>query len=297
MIVNFVLIMFIVLVVAGVCFLSKFHSQRQRRQQQTSDLMNATNRFKLIYQPVSPQLPTEMLFYCINLSFRPEKFARVQNMFSKQGLELRLFEAIHGQNLRLDLFDDRFLNKWYKQFLQKNKNQRGHLGCTFSHLGLLQLIVDCDLGQTCIVEDDILIESNFKSQLEDVVQRMNNVDPNWDILHLGFSCNYQDYVRCHENDNIELQAQKIAKLGYAIGLFGYVVNGARGARNILNNVFPISWHIDHFLSNLNQQHRINMYGAIPNIVFHPGTTKISSFNEIYVQSLAGYKSDSNGVSF
>lgn len=232
-------------------------------------------------------------FKCINLPFRRKKFERMHTMLQKQGIKLDVFDAIDGKHLLVQRYQDKFLTKKYKKHFETSPKQLGHLGATFSHLGILQLIIDDQLGRTVVFEDDCIVKNGFNQDLRDCIQRMDLVNPDWDMLQLGFSCGYDSYSKCHQNDDVPIQAGKIIKLGYAIGLFGYVVNGEKGARNMLNNMFPIDWHVDHHYQTLNTKGKVNLYGTIPNIVFHPGKIEISSFDEVYNTNYTSYVSDTN----
>jgi GR25 family glycosyltransferase involved in LPS biosynthesis len=237
---------------------------------------------------------TEGLQYrCISLPFRRHKFERMKKMLNKEDIDLKVFDGISGRELHVERYHSDFITSGYKKHLQNNPKQKGHLGATFSHVGVLQLISDDKLGRTVVFEDDCIIKDGFRKELLDCIQRIDVVEPNWDILQLGFSCSYESYHKCRQNDNIEIQSGKIIKLGYAIGLFGYVVNGERSAQKLLKNMFPISWHIDHHWQNLNAKNKIKLYATIPNLVFHPGKVEISSFNQTYVNKFGSYISDTN----
>lgn len=218
----------------------------------------------------------------------------MKTMFNAENIKLEIFDGIVGKDLHVDRYHSGFLTSNYRRHFEHNPKQKGHLGATFSHLSVLQSIIDDQLGRTVVVEDDCVLAKGFHEQVQDRIRQVEMVDPDWDILQLGFSCSYDSYSKCHQNDQVQIQAGNIIKLGYAIGLFGYVVNGEKGAQNILQNIFPISWHIDHHLQDLNTKGRIKLFGTIPNIVFHPGKVEISSFNETYNTPFRDYRSDTNG---
>lgn len=242
---------------------------------------------------VYPNRKRYIEYYCINLPFRRGKYEHMKKMLLKESIQLNFFNGINGKELSVESYHSDFLTPTYKLYLQTNPKQKGHLGATFSHLSMLQLIVDERLGQTVVFEDDCVIHKGFSNELFDCLERMELVDPDWDILQLGFSCSYDSYYKCHQNDDVTIRAGKIIRLGYAIGLFGYVINGEKGATNLLKHMFPVSWHIDHHIQNLNNKGKIKAYATIPNIVFHPGKTEISSFNEVYQTSYKSYLSDTN----
>jgi GR25 family glycosyltransferase involved in LPS biosynthesis len=234
----------------------------------------------------------ELETYCITLPYRQNKLKRVQDVFSKQGIDVKEYSAVVGKDLYFERFNSDILTSRYKKHFMNTEKQRGHLGASFSHTGMWQLISDNNLGRTLILEDDVLIEDDFQEQLKERLESMNKIDPEWDILLLGFSCSYDSYKKCHMNDNIPLVGN-IARVHKFMGLWCYVVNGKNAADNILNNCFSFSWHIDHWLTSLQEKGFIKIYGSIPSIGFHPGTFKISSWDYSVSKRANKYVSDTN----
>ena len=232
-------------------------------------------------------------YLCINLPTRRHKYARMKRDLAAQNIDVAVFDGTNGRELNVALYGLDLLTSSYKKHLQENPKQMGHLGATFSHVGVLQKISDERWGRTVVFEDDCVVHEHFDRDLQHCLEKLDALNTEWDILQLGFSCSYDSYTKCHLNDGVEIQSGCLVKLGYAIGLFGYVVNGVKAAQNILKHVFPISWHIDHFYQQLNQSNKIQLYATIPNLVFHPGKLEISSFNETYDTPVGRYVSDTN----
>ena len=61
-------------------------------------------------------------------------------------------------------------------------------------------------------------------------------------------------------------------------------------KKILDNIFPIWWHIDTMMSFLIQKGKLNPYSIVPNIVFHPGKFSISSIDYTTDTPYVTYKS-------
>lgn len=241
--------------------------------------------------PLNTQIPID--YICVNLPHRRNKLEAIRNVFQTYGVEIQAFDAVDGRNLNMDLYNTSTLTASYSKRIKSNPEQKGHLGAAFSHLGVLQLIIDHQKNRTLVVEDDCVLGNDFITRLQEALVRMDLTDPTWDILQLGYSCSYDDCRLCHRNDEISVQEGGIVKIGYSIGLFGYVVNGVKAAENIMNHVFPIDQHIDHHYQQMNLDGQIRMYGVIPNILFHPGKMVISSYGEVYSTNSQWYFSDTN----
>lgn len=235
----------------------------------------------------------DIVYFCINLSHREDKFDRMKLEFQTKnnGEFLNFFQAIDHKMIDL-ILNNEVLHPSYKLFLTQNPKQMGHLGASFSHLSVLQKIIDFDSGITVILEDDVFLVEDFGSHVSNMVKKLSDKDLNWDILYLGYSCSYDDNQLCHLNDKYSID-DGIVEIGYSIGLYGYVVNGSESSKKILNNIYPLKQHIDHQFMILNKNNIINCYGCVPNIVFHPGKQEISSFGITSRHSSRNYISDTN----
>ena len=91
------------------------------------------------------------------------------------------------------------------------------------------------------------------------------------------SCSYNHDDRCKHNDSIIEISENIYDIKYVYGTYGYLIS-LNAAKKIMSNIYPIWWHLDTLLSNLNIQNKLKIYSVIPNIVFHPGDFSISSKN-------------------
>lgn len=231
---------------------------------------------------------------CISLPYRREKFERVRAMMAKQNIQVQHFLGVIGRHLKPKDYGNPILSPMFRNHLIKTQKHLGHLGATFSHLGVWRDISDARTKDAWLVlEDDVIVDPDFRTQLADRLARVAQVDPDWDVLLLGFSCDYGSYDKCHMNDGIPRQLESIVKVEYFMGLWAYVVNGSSSADKILDSVFPNNWCIDHHLCGLVKNKKINLYGSIPTIGFHPGSVGISSWNYTAVKAYGQYFSDTN----
>ena len=221
-------------------------------------------------------------YICISLPYRNKKFNFKKYPF------VELFSATKGKSLRVDTIPNGMLTTSYKTHLLNTPNQMGHLGCTFSHVNAWKSVQE----QTIILEDDVILDKDFSTLIHKKIDSVSNLDSNWDILLLGFSCSYDSYKKCHENDNGKI-VDGIVPVKIWMGLWGYVINGKKSARKILDHIYPLRWHIDHHLANLIQSNKIKVYGCIPNIAYHPGRTKVDSWDYEHFESFNNYISDTN----
>jgi GR25 family glycosyltransferase involved in LPS biosynthesis len=240
---------------------------------------------------IQPRTTSNIDYFCISLNYRQKKYETVRNTLARQNIDVVKFAGIEGKKLPFETFDRGMMTPSYKNHFLKTPKQKGHLGATFSHAGVWQDIIDNKRERTVIFEDDVLVDPDFSEQLQDRLQRMDLVNPDWDILLLGFSCSYDSYGKCHKNDNIPIQQDKIVEVKIWMGLWAYVVNGHAAASRIMKNIFPLKWHIDHHLANLIEKKQIKVYGSIPSIGMHPGSVAIDSWKYTVARAYHGYVSD------
>lgn len=232
----------------------------------------------------------DIRYVSIVLEDRNKKFDYFQKMsdkFKKMDIKLEKFSAIDMRS-----FDTRILSciPNLNNFIDNNKGKIGEnfytlyqdemfqrrnlgsLGVTFSHSYLYRKMIEKNIKNMIIFEEDAIINNNFKVKLNEVIK---NLPSDWDIVFLGMSCDYNHDKRCHKNDKMVEVGKDIYTIGYIYGLYGYLIN-TKGAKKILDNLYPIWWHLDTLLSHFIQSNIIKAYAVVPNIVFHPGKFKISS---------------------
>lgn len=170
----------------------------------------------------------------------------------------------------------------YAAHFARNPDRTGHLGAALAHVGVWKTVRD----RTVVLEDDVLTEWGFRWTLRRRLEEMDRRDPLWDVLLLGFSCGYEHYDACHENDACALR-NGVTDVKVWAGMWAYVVNGRRSARRMLAGFFPMTWHLEYNLQRLG----LRVYGCVPNIVFHPGSFSADSWYYSFDKPCRGYVSD------
>lgn len=115
--------------------------------------------------------------YVINLERSRERWQALQRHADQLGLGLRRVEAVDGRQLsvqQLKNFDEAAFRRQHGK-----APLPGEVGCYFSHLKALQLIVDSDEEYAVIIEDDVLFTDDFSI----VIEELKNIQ-GWDIIKL-----------------------------------------------------------------------------------------------------------------
>jgi GR25 family glycosyltransferase involved in LPS biosynthesis len=236
-------------------------------------------------------------FVAIGLPHRKEThFNRLQRDLDQQGFSVQFFQGLNGKMLNLD---DYAMTARYRNFFDSNNEDRtkgrttldyrGHLGCTLSHLTVIENI----RNMTVILEDDADIVGDFRLKLQQTIVDVTRHDPHWEILILGCSAKYKDHPNHKLNDVEPIYKGGIVKLHFWIGLWGYVVRNQQVAEKILHYFNPLDWHIDITIAEQVTRGNLKAYGRIPPIVNHPGLLRISSWDTYQLGDVSKIKSDTN----
>ncbi len=237
-------------------------------------------------------------FVCISLEKRVEThFKALQQKLAPYHIELTHFPAIDGKKLNLEDFP---MTPYYREHFLSNQRDfeqgktktfyRGHLGCAVSHLQVIKNMKH----MTVIFEDDANPQPNFRRDLQTALASVSQLDPEWEILLLGFSANYDDYHFSKLNDREPIYEGNIVRVVNWIGGWSYVVRNQTVAQKILNFFQPMRWHYDLVLAEESRNNNLRVYGTMPTISNHVGHMRISSWNFTQVgQDIHLLKSDTN----
>lgn len=179
--------------------------------------------------------------YFINLDHRPDRKNHFLEQIKKSkycAKSTSRYRAVDGKNIDIDSIPSHIITNYGKKQVLSNKvNTLGYdltaggLGCALSHFNLYKECIDKNYNSILIFEDDINIDTNFDTILEQVC----NLDFNtFDLLYLGY----------HHDPNTSSHPSGLRKVVNNIyGTFGYIITN-RGANFLVNKIFPLSIQID-----------------------------------------------------
>jgi glycosyl transferase, family 25 len=232
----------------------------------------------------------EIKVVIITLNEREKAFNLIKHSLKKLNIKFNKFNAIDTRGLdtrilnllpNIDQFisnndNKQFGNDYYTKYKDEllARNKLGSLGCSLSHMYIYKEIMEKNIPYTIILEEDAVIQDNFIKELN---KSLKFLPKDWDILFLGFSCEYKHDERCHKNDNHNKYNGNIYNISYVYGTYGYLIN-KNGVEKIYKNIFPLWWHLDTMLSYLIQLGKLKAYALVPNIIFHPGKFGVDSMN-------------------
>lgn len=105
--------------------------------------------------------------YVINLDKREDRWEHVQSELGKYDIEAERVSAVNG----------------FKHPKRKEVNVNpGALGCSLSHIGVLEDAKENRYDSILVFEDDIVFERNFDRRFEDYYSQLPD---DWKMLYLG----------------------------------------------------------------------------------------------------------------
>ena len=171
--------------------------------------------------------------FIINLEHETQKRERVEEQLRRENMTYEVVRAVDGQNGRLEEYTFSVHPQWSDPFTHKNMT-KGEIGCALSHYGLWKRIVDDKLPYTLILEDDVILETDF---INTVTSRLHNV-PEYDMLYLG---------RRRMNLDEEEIVPGIVQATYSYGTHAYVLSYQGAYKLIHGNYMEHLIPVDEYL--------------------------------------------------
>ena len=198
----------------------------------------------------------------------------------REGIHVQFFQGVNGKTVDINRIQ---MSARYRRFFDMRiadhngsvRDYRGHLGCTLSHLAVLKSITS---PLTVVLEDDVCPSENISPKITELIKAATRVEKDWELLLLGFSCDYKDHHFNRLNDVEPVYEGGVVRLHHWIGQWAYVVRDPTTAQRLFALLNPIPWHIDLALANLARTGRVMVLGAVPPLVNHPGHLRLSSFD-------------------
>lgn len=148
--------------------------------------------------------------YCINLERSVERRAKMEIEFKKADIEVEIFKACDAKAI----------------------GRTGTYGCNQTHLWIYQDILEKGYKNALIFEDDVILNSEFKKQIEELEEPSE-----WDLLYFSRIAPI-----------VLDKPSKSFTLGKCLSTAAYIVSA--GAANKLAHFSPddLNYEIDNFLT-------------------------------------------------
>lgn len=196
--------------------------------------------------------------YVINLDKSIERMNKIKKLFNEYDIKFKRISAVYGKDLN-------------KKQIKENTTSLcnffcsyGIIGCAMSHLKIWKQLIDDKLVDYYIImEDDAIIDDNFKTTISSIQDLIDEKKISFDLLSLycygPFNCK-------HHKNIITIKNYKIGKPFFPTSTASYIISKP-GAKKLISKIYnKIAHHIDlqiAFHSTLND---IEYYSLQPNLV-------------------------------
>lgn len=197
--------------------------------------------------------------YLINLDRATERLKLMELEFNKCNLSYERIPAVDAKKLTDNLYT--INNKYDRNFVP------GEIGCYLSHVNTLEQFLKSPYQFAVILEDDAILDSNFKPIIENVIQQYNShtTYQQWDVLKL--SNGKRRHIKINNVDNKYI----IGACGTSIPITTIAAIWTREAaekfldKTIINNKPVVRRPIDCELQHP-WEYNLKIYNLLPSIV-------------------------------
>lgn len=217
---------------------------------------------------------SELSVFCITLDQSKPRFQSTMASLKNFGFDnINVLPGVNGKEMTYKeikpLLDYRSWNEFINgRYVHEGLSSKGSIGCYLSHVNAWKKCVE--LNQNIIVcEDDCVMEKSMSD-----LQKAYN-----DAVNLNF-----DILLCHHMTLSGVNSKRtdittnICQIDKTISLMFYIITPG-GAKLLLEHVFPIQVHIDHY---------VNLFA-----LYYPSFKKyytIENFPREYGNSVIGHNS-------
>jgi glycosyl transferase family 25 len=216
-------------------------------------------------------------YYVISMKNKQDRIDNINEQQSKiPKLKLQVVDAVNGNAMSdqefKQLYDNGVLAKDRYEYAIETKHGKGEVGCYLSHIKIYNMVKNSSSKYSVVFEDDFEITIDFENQLNDILDKVENVD--FDFIFLGNSSGNKDDSSIHLKDNIYYFNKK----NWLSGTYGYLINNSK-INNIIENTKYMDRPIDHRIPDLCKDNVFKILVIHPVIVEHkpPNGTTLEGF--------------------
>ena len=206
--------------------------------------------------------------FCINLAKRKDRKDLLQPKLKKLGISVEWFRGYDGSLL--------------SQFVDENVpvlRTPGYIGCLLSHLEVMKIALDRGYDKILILEDDIAIHKNIRTEFDIVINQMESDSVDWDILYIGHASFSEPYTLGFDDGNWtsinnHSYNRKYTKTINSWACHGYALN--RKAMEEILDYYDKNgyvYELDRVLAGVYQgSDKLKIYSTYPQLVVQNDTT-------------------------
>ena len=189
-----------------------------------------------------------MQIYLINLDKDKDRLAIIDLQLKKLGINYERFSAIYAKDISKEELN-KYVNRFRWWCCMGRKILPGEVGCALSHYSIYRTIINKGINYACILEDDIIINENFKERICKIEKWIDINKPQVILLS-----NYTNEI-----EDIE----EIRKVNSGLCTDAYIIT-KKAAKALLKENYPICVPCDHW-GRWFKNKSIDLYMALPHV--------------------------------
>ncbi len=204
---------------------------------------------------VQPAHNKALLCTIITLDPQAETAANLHRDVKQQGLACQWFTGVDGRNAMPDLQGREFYN--LDRVLTRHGQALTHseIGCYLSHYRAVKLAYEEGYQHVCILEDDVVIEDNFASVLDELIAEDLEL-----VRLMALKLRRRKVVKTLAGDTLLTRPER-----GVLGAQAYLFNRS-GMRKFLDHAWNIYEAIDHVLDHF-FLFDVEQYAVEPHIAY------------------------------
>ena len=219
-----------------------------------------------------------MKIYVVNLDKNLERMTSIESQLRSFGLQFERFPAVYGKTLSAE--ERRNCYRPFRALCNLGVVMTdGEIGCALSHVGIYRKIVDENTPVCLVLEDDVLLASDFPHVVEKAADFMDSSRPQVVILS-----SWGDHGTHEEG---------IQRVDSASCTDGYLVTNA-AADLLLTQNFPVITVADRW-SRWTHRCGLELYRAFPTTVRQDNNRFGTDVDSWELSAVAGGKTKRRGV--
>jgi GR25 family glycosyltransferase involved in LPS biosynthesis len=200
----------------------------------------------------------DMPCYCITLARRPDRWNRFAAQQEVAQLP-KLKKAIGVDGKTIDIVNDKRINPFTKRNILYNRRRSheevdsiGAIGCALSHYNVWKDFLQTDAPYAIYFEDDAVLPQGFIAEMNLVLEN----DPmlkngNFDVLTFSRVKKFKGLTP----NKLQFAEVKSFALAHAL------IISRRAAEQFCEDAFPVSHHIDFYMSIECMLHKLKIVGS------------------------------------
>jgi glycosyl transferase family 25 len=208
----------------------------------------------------------------VNLARSADRRKVITDRLNALGIKFVLMEATDGQNLspeQIVQYSSRAAFATIGREMHPNE-----IGCILSHIRIWQDMIRRDDDRVLVIEDDMLIDSDFPS----LIETLDWIPADASVVNLSW-----DMANPIEAKEITSK-RSICRFDKEVMRTGSYIMDSRGAAKLLQNAFPIRMPVDSLMGDERNVGRI--YGITPRPVRWDETLPTATWTDATMESFS-----------